>query len=40
MPLKTTLQVIDLKPNYAEAYTQRGIAYDKKGDYDKCHRGL
>ena len=27
---------IDLNPNYAEAYTNRGLAYQNKGDYDRA----
>ena len=27
-------KVIELNPNYAEAYYSRGMAYGKKGDYD------
>ena len=27
---------IQIKPDYADAYNNRGIAYDKKGDYDQA----
>jgi len=33
-------KAIALKPNYAEAYDNRGNAKDDSGDYDGRHRGL
>ena len=29
-------EAIRLKPNFAEAYTYRGVAYQSKGEYDRA----
>ena len=34
--IKDYSEAIRLKPDYAKAYTNRGIAYGKKGEYDEA----
>ena len=36
MAIERYSHAINLNPNYAEAYTNRGLAYHKKGDYDRA----
>ncbi len=35
-PIENYTKRIELKPNDADAYNNRGIAYKNKGDYDRA----
>ena len=40
VPLQTITKAIELNPNYVEAYNNRGVAYDKQGEFDRAIEDL
>ena len=36
VPLQIGLKAIELKPDYAEAYNNRGVAHGNKGNFDRA----